>query len=362
MALLLPLFAALLAAAPADDDADRFPLPVDPQRGRAAKFQPTEEAALFLFELRGVPVGTVELRLDRTEGRYQYRSRHLYARASDRTWVSRTGGFDVDRSFRIRGKDAFPESLWLWRKPTGTGCVKVHEELGPRVGEGCAAEIRADEVRGTLYGDAFTARYEDGWLLSLELGAARFLAVPPNTDPNVTEDLFGTGFWVSGKPKGPLALRPQRVSADLHAALTRWDEAEAREVAAAVHREFVEKRPTSQDFRPGSVEEEVFAGSCLAHAKRFAARAAAKGHTVALVHGLLVEDGEDRAFPHAWIRVRVGWRKTVDLDPTFLQPVKPETHLPVYAALPSADDTSAGKVWLELLAGRYQVTRGSGRP
>ncbi len=358
--LVLPtLLAAVLAAGA--DDADRFPLPVDPQRGVAHRFQPSEETALFLFELRGVPVGTVELRVDRSEGRYVYRSRHLYARAQDKTWVSRTGGFTVDRTFRIKGEDAFPESLWLWRKPATTGCVKIREELGARLGEACASEVRADEVRGTLYGDAYTAHYADGWLLSLEVGGGKFLAVPPSTEVE-SDDVFGGGFSVSGKPKGALALKPTRASPELTASLTRWDEAEARALAAEVHREFVEKRPTSQDFRPGSVEEEVFAGSCLAHAKRFAAKAQARGQRVALVHGLLVEDGEDRAFPHAWIRVRVGWRQTVDLDPTFLMPVKPQTHLPVYAALPSQGDQAAGKVWLDLLAGRYQVTRGLGHP
>ena len=51
-------------------------------------------------------------------------------------------------------------------------------------------------------------------------------------------------------------------------------------------------------------------------------------------------------------------RKTLDLDPTFLLEVSPQTHLPVYSALPSADDSAAGKVWLELLAGRYRVSRG----
>ncbi|MGQ0505682.1 MAG: transglutaminase domain-containing protein [Myxococcaceae bacterium] len=354
--LLLPLLW-LLAASP--DDAAQFPLPVDPQRGTAFRFQPSEETALFLFSIKGVPAGTVALRLDRAEGRYTYRSRHLFARASDRTWVTRSGGFTVDRGLKILHETNFPESLWLWRQPKAQGCVTVREELGKRTGPACVTALSQTEVKGTLYGDPFVATYAEGWLASLVLGDSTFRAVPPQTEPEDTDDLFGSGFRVRGKG-AVLALRPPRPVETPE--LTRWNEAQARALSEEIHAELTDKRPHVQDLKAGSAQEDVVAGSCLAHAKRFVAKAESRGHRAALVHGLFVEDGEDRAFPHAWVRVRTGLRSTVDLDPTFAREVTPQTHLPIFAARPNGDDSAAGKVWLDLLAGRRHLLRQHAQP
>src|SRR6185295_3385198 len=109
-----------------------------------------------------------------------------------------------------------------------------------------------------------------------------------------------------------------------------------------VHAAFPEKRPGVADWREGGAGE---AGGCLAHALRFAAEAAALGQRVGLVHGLLVVDGGP-ARPHAWVRVALRGGGVLELDPTSLDPVRPETHLPLALVDPRGSSLEAGERWL----------------
>jgi hypothetical protein len=78
------------------------------------------------------------------------------------------------------------------------------------------------------------------------------------------------------------------------------------------------------------------------------------GQRVALVHGLLVVDGGP-ARPHAWVRVGLAGGGTLDLDPTSLDPVTRETHLPLAVAEPGGPSVEAGERWLALLRGEHRV-------
>ena len=71
------------------------------------------------------------------------------------------------------------------------------------------------------------------------------------------------------------------------------------------------------------------------------------------VFGLLVLPGGDRAFPHAWVRVRTP-EGLVDLDPTSLDPVTPATHLPLRCS-PTLE--GGGELWLRVLFGGARVRR-----
>ena len=74
------------------------------------------------------------------------------------------------------------------------------------------------------------------------------------------------------------------------------------------------------------------------------------------MHGLLVVDGGP-ARPHAWVRVGLPGGRTVDLDPTSLDDVTPETHLPLAVVEPGGASLEAGGRWLALLRGEHQVVR-----
>jgi hypothetical protein len=135
--------------------------------------------------------------------------------------------------------------------------------------------------------------------------------------------------------------------------MTPWEATAARALAERVHVAFPEKGPGAADWREGGDGE---AGGCLAHALRFAAEAAALGQRVALVHGLLVVDGGP-ARPHAWVRVALAGGRVLELDPTSLDPVHPETHLPLALVDPRGSAHEAGERWLELLRGTHRIVR-----
>ncbi|MGA9522925.1 MAG: hypothetical protein WBV82_15770, partial [Myxococcaceae bacterium] len=136
------------------------------------------ESAVFLFELGGAPVGTVELRWVRERGQYGYTSTQLFSREGDRRRRTRVAHFEVDDAGRDRRTGRHLETLVLWRGPgllpEGRRCIEVIEELGGRAGPVCFT----DDQRGTVFGEAFTARYGEGGLRALELGQGRFTRVP----------------------------------------------------------------------------------------------------------------------------------------------------------------------------------------
>jgi hypothetical protein len=125
-------------------------------------------------------------------------------------------------------------------------------------------------------------------------------------------------------------------------------EARARALAEKVHHSFSAARPTQVDLNP-SEERNARVGSCVTHARRFV-RWAMTSHDVpraAVVYGL-VADGK-RAFAHAWVQVRLSNGEKLELDPTLLVPVTPQTHL--------ALGIWFGKALLDLLAGNAHLSR-----
>jgi hypothetical protein len=303
-------------------------------------------AATFLFRLAGVPVGTVSLEWEQAAGRYTYHSRHLFARGEDASRVERSETYALEAN-GARKDGRRPESLWLARRPPKEGCVAIFEELGARLGEGCVERLEADQVEGTVFGQPYAARYsQDGTLEELGLGRARFTRLTAATPLPPAADPFAAGWPL---PEGR-AWRIEPPVAAERLQLPPWRESEAWALAARVNASFVEKRPSPADF---DAESSLEVGSCLGHVRRFRKWASEAGHPSAVVYGLLVDKG--RAYPHAWIRIGLAGGGTLDLDPTSLDQVKSETHIPLAASTVAEPPPSVGELWLDLLAGRRRL-------
>lgn len=314
---------------------------------------PSEETARFVFSWRGVPVGTVTLALSPGARRFTYTSRHLHTRGGHVGERVREAPVELGPGGSVLGRPSVPQALWLWRGPPAPGCVTGREELSGREGPHCVTAVRGDTVEGTMFGQPFAARYDErGRMVALAVGESRFSAVPPGVRLRPPPDLFAQGLPVEGE-EGPLAFSPPWPVEVRPAWLTDWRAGEARALAASVHAAFPEKGPGAADWNENGEGE---AGGCLAHALRFASRAAAKGQRVALVHGLLVVDGGP-ARPHAWVRVGLAGGGTLDLDPTSLDDVTPETHLALAVTEPKGPALEAGERWLALLRGEHRVVR-----
>ncbi len=339
---MLALFSVLLLALPA---------------GKGPSAATSEETSRFVFAWRGVPVGTVSLSLAPEVKRFTYTSRHLHTRGGHRGERVREVSLELGSGGTVVGRSSVPQALWLWRGPPALGCVTGREELSGREGPHCVTAVRGDTVEGTVFGQPFTARYDErGRMVAMEVGESRFTEVAPGVRLRPPPELFADGLPVEGET-GPLAFSPPWPLAGRPSWLTAWRAGAARALAEEVHAAFPEKGPGEADLREGGEGE---AGGCLAHALRFAARAVARGQRVALVHGLLVVDGGP-ARPHAWVRVGLGGGGTLDLDPTSLDPVTPETHLPLALTEPGGASVEAGERWLALLRGEHRVVRLSRR-
>jgi hypothetical protein len=311
----------------------------------------SREAARFVFAWRGVPVGTVSL--EAAPGRFSYTSRHLHTRGGQAGERTREVKLEVDAAGRVRGSDAVPQALWLWRGPPPMGCVQGREELSGREGPHCVTAVQGRRVEGTLLGAAFRARYgEGGRLETLEVGDSRFTLAPPGVRLRPPPELFAQGLPVEGT-RGGLVLEPPLEVPARAEWMTPWKAGAAKALAERVHASFPQKGPGPADWgEPGSGE----AGGCLAHALRFAAEARKQGVTVAVVHGLLVVDGGP-ARPHAWVRVALEGGGLLQLDPTSLDAVGPETHLALALEDARGPALSAGERWLALLRGAHRVVR-----
>jgi hypothetical protein len=342
------------------------------------------EHARYVFSWRGVPVGTVTLALE--PGRFQYTSRHLHMRDGRAGERVREVTLEVEDSGRVKDSDVVPQALWLWRGPPPEGCVRGREELSAREGPHCVSAREATRAEGTMLGSRFLARYDArGRLEALEVGESRFTRAAPGERLRTPPELFADGVPVEGGTVGALRLVPGGQGEQGEVALrlgpggpdgvalrfvpdgqggptgvaprlpdmTEWTADAARALSARVHAAFTDKGPTSADWREGGEGE---AGGCLAHALRFASLARAKGQRVGLVHGLLVVDGGP-ARPHAWVRVALRGGGTLDLDPTSLDPVRPDTHLALALVSPEGPALEAGERWLSLLRGDWRVVR-----
>jgi hypothetical protein len=204
-----------------------------------------------------------------------------------------------------------------------------------------------------MLGTSFVARYGAGGQLEvLEVGDSRFTLTAPGERLRPPPELFAEGLPVEGE-RGALAFTPPWPVPARLPGMTPWEAGAARALAERVHAAFPEKKPGAADWREGGEGE---AGGCLAHALRFAKEAAALGQRVGMVHGLLVVDGGP-ARPHAWVRVALAKGGVLELDPTSLDPVLPETHLPLALVDPRGSSLEAGERWLELLRGTRRIVR-----
>jgi hypothetical protein len=302
---------------------------------------------VYWFELWGVPVGVVTLR--RADAEYEYRSRLVFTREADRTSVQRGAKLRVDGSGRLASGEV-PESLWLSLRPAALGCQKVVEELGGRTGDSCVLRRDGDVDEGTVLGSRYRARYAKGVMRELQIGESRFVMLEgKDARAPAPPDLFSGGLPVSGG-QGALRMVPATGAPLLAQLSPHWTNEEAQLVAEEVHGRFAEKLPSAADF--GGEEDSA---GCLGHARAFVAAAKARGKSVAIVQGLLVLPGEDRAFPHVWVRVRLQGGKTLDLDPTSMDDVTPQTHLALAAG---GRTEEAGALWLRVLRGGHKVVRG----
>ncbi|WP_224244486.1 lasso peptide biosynthesis protein [Hyalangium gracile] len=310
-----------------------------------------EDPTRYLFAWRGVPVGTVTLA--RAEGRFTYTSVHLHTREGKVGALTREVKLTVDARGRVEGTQSVPQALWLWRGPPRAGCVTGREELTGREGPHCVTAVRERVVEGVMMGTPFQARYDaKGRLEVLEVGESRFTVAASGERLRAPPELFAEGVPVEGE-RGALTFVPAWPVAERLPGMTPWDAAAARALAKRVHAAFPEKGPGAADWREGGEGE---AGGCLAHALRFAAEAAKLGHKVGMVHGLLVVDGGP-ARPHAWVRVALEGGGVLELDPTSLDGVRPETHLPLALVDPRGSPLEAGERWLELLRGTHRIVR-----
>lgn len=313
--------------------------------------QAEEDSASYLFAWRGVPVGKVTL--TRAPGRFTYTSLHLHTREGQVGALTREVKLTLDAKGQVEGSASVPQALWLLRGPPRPGCVTGREELTGREGAHCVTAVRGREVEGSLLGTPFQAWYgASGRLEVLEVGDSRFTATAPGERLRPPPELFSEGIPVEGE-RGALAFQPPWPVPRLLPGMTPWAPPEARKLAERVHAAFPQKGPGAADWREGG---EGKAGGCLAHALRFAAEASALGQRVALVHGLLVVEGGPGR-PHAWVRVALAGGGALELDPTSLDPVRPETHLPLALVDPRGSSREAGERWLDLLRGKRRIVR-----
>lgn len=315
---------------------------------------------MFLFELRGVPAGTVALSWNEDTGEYRYTSTQVFSREGSNAERRRSVAFRSSDGLRDAKSGRFLQSLYLWRGPRTPGCVEASAELGGQRGEICLEPIRgsASSLRGTVFGDRFEATLSaTGELQTLALGPARFTRVAQTHRVTPGTDLFAEGWEITGET-GELALSSSSPVAGLPGAAPERPFVSlqaARALSRTVHESFESQAPSAADF---AHDESATSASCLGHARRFIARAEAMGADAVMVQGLFAELGASRAFGHAWVRVRVG-QKVFDLDPTWQVPVTPATHLPLAVI---SGNQRAGAAWLPLLSGEARPERRTPRP
>jgi hypothetical protein len=297
---------------------------------------------LFLFFFQGVPVGRVSLSWEPKTQRFTYADQHFFSQKADRPRRGWSGTWQVDPGSQA----PLPEAFWLWHAPK-LGCVSGFDERTRENGELCASSWEGGRLRGTLLGKPFTARYEGGELVALELPDGRFERAPrqaPSTSAAPTlgvsganpPDLFDEGVPIEGS-QGVLHLsvesRPPQAPE-----LRPWRRQEALALARVVR----------------ARREEGIQG-CVAAAEAFVRGARKKRQEARVVLGL-VADG-DRAYPHAWVLVADERGKGFELDPALGIPVAPATHLALGYAAPGELSASSGAVYVALYTGGARVTR-----
>ncbi len=295
----------------------------------------------FLFLLGGHPAGQVMLKLERG-GRFTYRSQHWHRRDEHVAVTTR----EKTHLLAELLEGLRPEGLVLLSPPK-EGRQTVVEDLH---GDELILEVaqsNAGFASGRMGADVFQASYRGGLLERLDLAEVSFIRVEGEQRPRQTKDRFGGGVPVSGS-SGELRLVVGQVDAGT-VALLPVEEETARRVMQSVHEQFTSKRTSRADLieDPGARE-----GSCLAHVRAALAglaKSKSKGMG-AVVHGFVAEEGDSRAYPHVWVRVRTE-RGLVDLDPTLMLAVTARTHLPLAVRATLTAEPSVGQRYLEVFRG-----------
>ncbi len=253
--------------------------------------------ARYLFELDGVPVGTVEL--SQQGERYTYKSLHAYRRARS----------EQSDEFKLVKGRPMPEGFWLWHKPA-EGCIDGIAELTSTTGKLCADDVGVHEVKGKTLGKPFSARYDAAdELEELTLGKSHFVR---SSKPLEAGQPYEKGFAIEGKGK-KLELEPAVEAA-------RWP--------------FFTPRGTRKAPLPEP-------DSCLEVAQAFIA----ENPEYRLALGLVVDKG--RAYPHAWAVSEVSG----DVDPS-AKTSKAKAPNKAYLELPR---DGAGALYVELLEGKRKL-------
>jgi hypothetical protein len=335
-------------------------------------------------------VGTVRLSLVPVEGGFAltYSSETWVRRGPARTHNSSHAALqlEADRSIRTLEAERFesgirthglrrdlaglvpkawPSSLALAQLGAERRCVPVVEETTGRSGEACGERTGA-ELRGTLLGERYLARFEGERLERLELPEQRVsfertAAAPVSIDP---PDLFSAGARAEGleglEESGALTLavqsdtalelppsESQRVQRREGEVLVTWQRIQgtsaAWEKAAQLARLVDEK---IADKRPGPFErwpERALAegrGACVAHAEAFIALAGKEGIKARRALGLVA--GEGKLWPHAWAQIEIAGR-WYDVDPS--EAAAPARSVRIlFAAGDAADEQAAARL------------------
>ena len=296
----------------------------------------------FLFELDGVPVGTVELAVD--GGEYRYTSNHFFARGDGHQRRMRSASFRLLEGGRDAATGDVLESWWLWTNPT-PGCRQVRAELGRRRSLACVQQRDDQHASGTLGEEPFRAEYERGRLRVLSMGSARFSRIDGEAAPLTPPRLFEEGWPIEGE-RGALRIEgvPRSASPESNDVLRTWKSASS---ARSLAREM--RRRLQRDL----------AATCVDHVQAFAEASSGRDlGSVLIVHGLVAERGGDRAFPHVWVRVPVAgsW---LELDPSLGVEITPETHVALVAVRAGDATGAAGRAWLEFTSSAVRIVRSS---
>lgn len=222
--------------------------PVPPERNRGG------EARRFVLEVAGIPVA--ELRVSVSGDRYVYESTHYLEEGPREHRVT----------LRLKKGAPLPEVLALLHRPK-LGCRDVLEERKGVLEKLCVEQSDPSEVRGTIAGEAFEARYDDTELLkAITVGSAKWFEMgTPTAPPPVSPFVRGVAV-----PAGVLVLDPPVPDA-------RW----------------LARAPEGV-----GTPEKVGRVRCLLLAR--AEQARRPGSHVSV--GLVIEEG--RAYPHAWVSER----------------------------------------------------------
>ena len=188
--------------------------------------------------------------------------------------------------------------------PLKPGCFEARDESSSKHGQLCVTQGDGETVKGTLFGDAFTATYDAGVLVTLELPGSKYVRglAKPNGDAfDKGFDIQGEGSYVVVYPDVP-GQRPRKVV---------------------------------------TMKGVKLKGNCLERAEALAKQNPDKYEVILG----LVED-HDRMWPHAWV---------FDNDArVYYDPTLPDAEDRNYLQFPR---TEAGQAYVKLLGNYLQLMR-----